>query len=24
VEAYLAGNVNDNGEACSHHECSGH
>ena len=24
VKAYLAGKVNDNGEACSHHECGGH
>ena len=21
IEAYLAGNVTDNGEACSHHDC---
>ena len=24
VKAYLAGEVNDNGEACSHHECATH
>ena len=24
VKAYLAGNVCDNGEACSHHECGSH
>lgn len=24
VRAYLAGNVSDNGEACSHHECGSH
>jgi predicted Fe-Mo cluster-binding NifX family protein len=24
VEAYLAGEVKDNGEACSHHECGSH
>ena len=24
VRAYLAGNVCDNGEVCSHHECGSH
>lgn len=24
VKAYLAGEVNDNGEACNHHECGSH
>lgn len=24
VKAYIAGEINDNGESCSHHECGSH